>query len=355
MLNLYSVRPKGFNIGNDAIFIALGHFIRGAFTQPFNLITLPATTRYESQRKGGLTAQTIYEINRNGGGVIVGGGNLYENNELEIDAVALQALSKPLMICSVSRGKVYDENRQLVDRTNVMPDDKIRLLHSRAQISLSRDIATTEYLGHIGCNTSLGGCPTLFMNEIPQHFVPMLGNERTDALISIRSPNLMSIPVRRQYETRDVVIQLLDLLKIKGYKNVKLLCHDHRDIEFANSIPDVQYFYTDDVYTYLTLLRNTGVCISFRLHAFLPCLSFDIPAINISYDQRSLSMMETIGMTDWNIDFLSDNVVNEVAYRLDNLGALHELTAKNRAACWPALRESLSQGFSRFSQLVTEQ
>ncbi len=40
-------------------------------------------------------AQTVYEINRFGHGVVVGGGNLYENGELEINPVALKALEKP--------------------------------------------------------------------------------------------------------------------------------------------------------------------------------------------------------------------------------------------------------------------
>ena len=352
MINLYSIRPKGFNIGNDAIFIGLQHFMRQNFKRPFNIITLPATTKYEGQRKGGFSAQTVYEINRNGDGVIVGGGNLYENNELDIDPIAINALNKPLMVCSVSRGRIYNESMELVDRTNVMSDSKIQLLHSKTDISLSRDIATTDYLQSIQCNTILGGCPTLFMNEIPQHLVPMLGNEKTDALISIRTPSLMSIPIKNQYDTREKCIQIVELLKNKGYNNIKFLCHDHRDIEFANSIPDIGYYYTDDIYTYLTLLRNTKLNITFRLHSFLPCLAFGIPAIKISYDERALSMMDTISMDEWNIDYLKDDVLIEVENRINNLSDLKAISSKNKNGKWQDLKGQLNDGFLKFGELI---
>lgn len=352
MINLYSIRPKGFNIGNDAIFVGIQHFLRQTIKVPFNIITLPATTKYEGQRKGGFSAQTVYEINRNGNGIIAGGGNFYENNELDVDSIAIEALEKPLMLCSVSRGKIYNDSLQLVTRTNVMPDNKIKLLHSKANISLSRDIATTEHLRSIGCNTTLGGCPTLYMNEIPQHLVPLMGYEKIDALISIRSPSLMSIPIKKQYETRETIIELISILKNKGYKNIKFLCHDHRDIEFANSVTEIEYYYTDDIYTYLTLLRNTKLCLTFRLHSFLPCLAFNVPTIKISYDERALSMMETINMQDWNIDYLKDNVINEVDYRIDNLNDLNQISEKNRNTKWKELKYDLLQGFTQFSELI---
>lgn len=354
MINLYSIRPKGFNIGNEAIFIGVQHFMRQNFKQPFNIITLPATTKYEGQRKGGFSSQTVYEMNRNGDGVIVGGGNLYENNELDIDPIAIKALEIPLMVCSVSRGKIYNNDLQLVDRTNVMPDSKIQLLHSKTDISLSRDIATTEYLKSINCKTSLGGCPTLFMNDIPQHHVPMMGKEKTDALISIRTPSLMSIPIKNQYETRGNIIEIINLLKRKGYKNIKFLCHDHRDIEFANSVPDIDYYYTDDIYTYLTLLRNTKINIAFRLHSFLPCLAFGIPAIKISYDQRALSMMDTINMSEWNINYLKDNLISEINNRIDNIDDLKSISERNRNGKWKILKEKLNTEFSNFGDLISK-
>ena len=354
MINLYSIRPKGFNIGNDVIFLGLSHFVRQAFNGGLNIITLPATSKYEAQKKAGLSSQTIYEINQFGHGVIVGGGNLYENGELEVNATALKALERPLMIFSVSRGKIYNKEVNLVDRTDVMTDEKIALINRHAAISLSRDQATHDYINGLGGSSILGGCPTLFLDEITQHVVQVADEDRTDALISIRTPTLMSIPVGYQYELRNQMVALIELLQAKGYRKVKILCHDHRDIPFAASFEDVDYLYTEDVFTYLSFLRNTRLNVTFRLHSFLPCLALGVPAIKISYDQRASSMLDTLGMDQWNINLLKQNVLQEVENRLDNLGDLDAMIKQLRQGLWPDLRQTLMTHCARFAEMACE-
>ena len=354
MINLYSIRPKGFNIGNDVIYIGINHFIREAFKKNFNVISLPATTKYESQKKGGISSQTVYEINQFGHGLIVGGGNLYENGELEVNGNALNALEKPMMIFSVSRGRIYNKNLELVNRTDVMTDDKIKLVNEKASISLSRDIATKSHIDNLSAPNILGGCPTLFINEIPQHLVPLLDADKTDALISIRTPTLMSIPVAYQYQMREDMIKIFELLKRKGYKNIKILCHDHRDIPFAASFGNIDYVYTEDVYTYLTYLRNTKLNLTFRLHSFIPCLSYAVPAIKISYDERAISMLDTLGMNDWNINMLKDNVLKEIENRIDNIEDLKGIKAKLKKTVWQDLHNTMTNSCQKFYELVEQ-
>lgn len=354
MKNIYSIRPKGFNIGNDVIYLGINHFIRMAFKENYNVISLPATGKYEAHRKAGLSSQTIYELNQLGHGLIVGGGNLYENGELEVNPIALKALEKPMMIFSVSRGKIYNRSLELVDRTDTMADEKLKTLHQYADISLSRDQATKEYLDSLDCSNTLGGCPTLFINEIPQHLVPIMETDHTDALISIRTPSLMSIPVEYQYRLREQMVQMISLLKKKGYKNVKFLCHDHRDIPFAASFEEMEYLYTEDVYTYLTYLRNTRLNLTFRLHSFIPCLSYDVPTIKISYDQRALSMLETLGMEDWNIDLLKDDLLKEVENRIDNIQDLEAIKSGLSKGKWADLRKTIVTNCDKFAALVNE-
>lgn len=351
MINLFSIRPKGFNIGNDVIYLGVNHFVRLAFKENYNVISLPATSKYESQKKAGLSSQTVYDINQFGDGVIIGGGNLYENGELEINPVALKALEKPLMIFSVSRGRIFNKNHQLVDRTDVMTDDKLRLVNERADFSLSRDIETQKYIKSIGVETQLGGCPTLFINEIPQHLVPLLDADKTDALISIRTPNLMSIPVADQYEMREHFIKIIELLKRKGYKNVRFLCHDHRDIPFAASFKGIDYVYTEDVYTYLTYLRNTRLNLTYRLHSFIPCLSYNIPTIKISYDERAISMLKTLGLDEWNINMFQSDVLSEIEYRLDHLAELETLKESLKEK-WNTLRNTMLEASNQFANQV---
>ncbi len=351
MVNIYSIRPKGFNIGNDVIYLALNHFIRQAFEKNLNLISLPATGKYETNRKAGLSSETIYEINQFGHGVIIGGGNLYENGELEIDNIALKALEKPLMIFSVSRGMIFNKQLKMVERTNVMSDEKISLLNRKADISLSRDKATFEFINNLGEKNILGGCPTLFINEIPQHLVPLSMSEKTDALISIRTPSLMSIPSSSQHKIRKDIIEIINLLKKKNYKNIKLLCHDHRDIPFADSF-DIEYLYTEDVYTFLSYLRNTRLSITYRLHSFLPCLSFNIPTINLSYDQRSISMLDTLNIAKWNINILKENVLNEIEDRINRLDDLNLIKDDLKNNVWRDLKDNMVDACTKFSKLV---
>ncbi|MFT5167216.1 MAG: hypothetical protein ACI8P3_002453 [Saprospiraceae bacterium] len=355
MINLYSIRPKGFNIGNDVIYLGINHFIREAFKENYNVISLPATGKYENQKKAGLSAQTIYEINRFGSGVIIGGGNLYENGELEVNQTALKALERPMMIFSVSRGKVYNEQLELVNRTDVMTDATIKMINDRADISMSRDKATKAHIDSLGCKNIVGGCPTLFINEMPQHLVPISKEDQTDVLISIRTPTLMSVPVSFQYELRGQMQEMINMLKTKGYSNIKILCHDHRDIPFAASFGDVDYLYTEDVYTYLTYLKNTKLNVTFRLHSFIPCLAYDIPTIKISYDQRAISMLDTLGMDDWNINYVKDNVLKEVEHRIDNMGDLDNMKKTLNAGLWKENRAVISDNCAKFVDMVKNQ
>lgn len=352
MTNLYSIRPKGFNIGNDAIYIGVNHFIRQVFKGSYNVISLPATGKYEGHRKAGLSSQTIYEVNQFGDGLIIGGGNLYENGELEVNHTALKALEKPMMVFAVSRGRVYNSKKILVDRTDVMTDRDIKAINDKAIVSLSRDHATKAYVDSLGSDNLLGGCPTLFMNEIPQHYVPLMDTDKTDALISIRTPSLMSIPVDYQYNLRDELLEIIEVLKNQGYKNIKFLCHDHRDIPFAASFKDIDYLYTEDIYTYLTYLRNTRLNVTFRLHSFLPCMAFEIPAIKISYDQRAISMMDTIGMDEWNIKMLEVDPVKELEARLKSISDLDAMKNKLRTTVWQDLKDVITSNCMKFAEQV---
>lgn len=352
MVNIYCIRPKGFNIGNDVIFLALNHFIRAAFRENVNLISLPATSKYEAQKKAGVTPQTVYEINQYGSGLIIGGGNLYENGELEATPQALKALEVPLMMFSLSRGKIYNQKLNLVDRTDVMSDEKIIMLNKRADFSLSRDKATKEFIEGLGCKNVVAGCPTLFLDEVQLQGIAEAEKDKTDVLISVRTPTLMSVPIQHQFRVREDIIKIYDYLKASGHRNIKLLCHDHRDIPFAASFQGMEYLYTEDVYKYLSFLKNTGLNITYRLHSFLPCLSFGVPSIKISYDQRALSLIETIGMADWNINMLFSDVAEDVISRIESLGRLEQLRQGCKTDIWKGLRETITEKFASFVSMV---
>ncbi len=307
MITLYCIRPKGLNIGNDAIHMAMQHFVYEAFGEVVNLVSLPATGRYENHLHAGLTPRTIHEINQYGHGVIVGGGNLYENGELDVNLDALESLHVPLMLFSLSHGRIFGRGGRLVARTDSMPQRTVMALDRRASFALARDEATGAYLRQIGCRQcDVGGCPTIFLDRVADRLPHLPDANRRRVLISIRNPTLMNVPPARQSRVWDDVAAMIDWLRREDLGEVALLCHDPRDIAFAASFPGVEYMYTGDVYTFLALLRACLLSVSYRLHAFLPCIAFGTPAIAITYDERAMSLIETVGLSDWSIDMLRE-------------------------------------------------
>ena len=353
MKNLFCIRPKGFNVGNDAIYMAMQHFIYNAFGEVVNLISLPATSRYENHANAGLTSRTIYDINQYGHGVIIGGGNLYENGELDVNLDALQALEVPMMIFSVSRGRVYNRSLNLVARTDTMPDRVMQALDQKSCAALFRDHATGDHLKKIGCkHTDVGGCPTVFLDRIAHRLPQVPENLAETALVSVRIPSLMSIPLDRQSQVYGDIQRIIELLRARGFQDTRLLCHDHRDIAFAASFSGIDYVYTGDVYTYLAMLRECALNVSYRLHSFLPCMSFGRPTIKISYDERALSLIETVGLDDWNINMVEQpNVAEQVVNRLDRLSELNERRAELKSD-WHSMYCRFDRQFREFAQHV---
>jgi len=349
-MNVFCIRPKGLNIGNDVIYIGMKYFLENALGYHPNIITLPATTRYETSQRAGLTAATIYEINQYGHGVIVGGGNLYENNELDMDLNALQALEVPLFTFSLSRGRVYNRRNKLVDRTDRMPDEKILALNRTAAMSSVRDEATQKYLTDIGCrDVSLSACPTMFVDRIAASLPEISERQQNLTLVSVRQPSLMNIPLSRQAQVRQDVREIVDFLKSEGHKPV-LFCHDQRDIPFAASFPGLDYIYVEDVLKYLAILKSCWLNVSYRLHSVLPCLAYGAPVIAISYDERGLSLLETVGYGDWNIDMMAaDSIKDAVAARFGDLASLPARRKANTGA-WNGFYDTISGLFATFAE-----
>lgn len=353
MITLFNIRPRALNVGNDIIAIGLRSYLREAFGELVNVISLPATSKYEAHGKAGLDAATVYEINQYGHGVIIGGGNLYENGELQLDLNALNALEAPLMLFSLSMGRIYGRLDRLVRRTNAMPDDRILRLSEKAIANFGRCQATFDYLNGIGVsNVELGGCPTLYLEETAGSLPVVPPSGRGMVLLSIRNPSLMSIPMEKRANVRTHIQGIVALLEAKGYGRPRLLCHDYRDIEFAASFKDLEYIYVDDPQMFLAILKAARLNVTYRLHSALPCLSFGTPCVKISYDERALSLLETVGYGDWNIDMIkTPDVVTAVADRLDHLGELQYLK-KHTQKVRDDLRAVNRAGFARFANAV---
>jgi polysaccharide pyruvyl transferase WcaK-like protein len=351
MITIFSIRPKAFNVGNDAIFRGLQHLLKRTFGAAVNLIQLPATAQYESIAQAGLSKRTVHAINQYGHGVIIGGGNLYENGELEIDANALSALEPPLLIFSLSMGRIYNRRGELVRRTDAMRNELATEINLRAKYSLARDEATLQYLHGLGMDhVRLGGCPTTMLDEVPLRDQTS-AHDRGVTWISIRTPELMSVPLHYRAKVPDEVRDIIELLRKHGHQDVRLLCHDHRDIPFAASFSGVEYAYTADVDDYLALLRHCRLTVTYRLHSALPCVAFGRPFIKLSYDERGLSMFKTLGLDEWNINAVTGDAASAVRDRLSRLPEFPRILERASPQI-ATLHETINDTFAAFAEEV---
>ena len=314
---VFHITPHGpgLNVGNFAISKAIRSLLR-EINNDINILTIDA---HGEKKLSGLNKQVIHEANLYGSGILVGGGNLYENNELIVDRNAIKSLQVPLGLFSISIGKIYNNKIKLSRRTDVMPDETIKDLHKIAKFSLSRDLATYNHLKSIKIkNSKLGLCPTLFLNDYFDTLNKFNDIGKGDILCNKKSrideySNIFQPKVAQ-------FIKNIYLKLKKSKKNVKIVCNDMRDISFVNSIGISEYIYTGEVDEYLTRLKNASLVISLRLHATLPCLSFGTRCINLSYDERSMSLMKSIGLENWDIKVLnSKNLLEEVSIKIDQI------------------------------------
>jgi hypothetical protein len=353
LITIFCVRAKRFNIGNDTIFLGVRHLLHAAFGVPINIVQVPAVENDGHGTLSGLLPKAIHQMNQYGHGVVVGGGNLYENDGLDVDVHALAALRLPLMLFSLSHGRIYSHRHEMVPRTDAMPASVVVALNEQAALSVARDDATLKYLRTLGLTKSvMGGCPSLLLAQLPLP-VPSGPDVSAGTLLSVRHPQLMNVPLRSEARMHGTVLRLVEMLEADGLGPVRILCHDTRDLMFASSLGDLEYIVPDDVYSYLALLRRARLVVSFRLHAFVPCLSFGTPAINISYDERSLSLVRTLGFESWDIDFVrSGDVVGEVR---DRCGRLDEFATQRLSAqpLWQHLETVMRSAMSTFAGLVT--
>jgi polysaccharide pyruvyl transferase WcaK-like protein len=176
-------------------------------------------------------------------------------------------------------------------------------------------------------------------------------NEDKDVtLISVRNPVLMNISLLKQSEIQNDIYKIIELLKQNGHVKIRLLCHDHRDISFAASFKNVPYMYVDEPLNYLALLKNCRLNITYRVHSALPCMAFKTPFIKLSYDERAISLMETLGFKEWNINIVNtSNLLKEIKYRINNLDKI-EIYLKKAKKIWLELKTTQENAMKKFAK-----
>ena len=358
MYTIANVHPFGHNVGNHAIHLALRQMLYETFGRLVSIIEFPATIISGETGSSGLTPASVHEINRFADGVIVGGGNIFENDAIDVDDEALSALQPPMMLFSNSWGRIYDRFERLAARSDSISTRKFSLLLDRADISLSRD-STTHSLAHaLNSKDELGWCPTIGLSRYRQVLPPLPESEKVGALISIRTPQLMNVPYRFQYRIPGYIEQAIDELRAAGHDRVRILCNDSRDLDFATVFrfsKSVDSIFASDVHEYLSLLSQASTVVSFRLHATLPAISFGTPAINIAYDERSESLCRDLDIDDASLHMihLGESFSACLRERIGQGGYSAE-DHKEKHDDWAAKVEFQLQSLQRFKSLVSD-
>lgn len=359
MFTIANIRPFGHNVGNTAISFAIKNMMYDSFGRLITVIDYPATSRHETTAKAGLSKQTIHEINRFADGVIIGGGNLYENNEIDVDPEALKHLIPPMMLFSNSRGRIYGRNNTLQERSDVISDSKLSNLVNKATISASRDSATHNYIkDNLGLDDVLGYCPTINLCDY-EYLLPKLPeNEEVGALISIRTPGLMNLPISKQSSIQGDIELSINALRESGHKRVRILCNDSRDLDFAVQFKGAMKadpLFTNDVYQYLSLIKNASMLVSYRLHATLPAVSFTTPVVNITYDERAESICQDLGILSESIKMVGNgsNTRDLIRNKIIS-GGYKSSTDKKRQAIWKDISATQKSLFDNFRNQIED-
>jgi exopolysaccharide biosynthesis predicted pyruvyltransferase EpsI len=317
MKNIYVVRPTGFNIGNHIIFAGIRKLFRENSEHSLNFITIPASRKYDNFGKPGLTASSIHEINQYGDYVVLGGGNLFENGELDVDSSSISALRVPLLILGVSWGRIYGRDGALTPRTDSISDDKLKSLISRAALVSVRENSTLEKVSSFRDDCQVDGCPSINIStEAFRKSKSSLGS--SVVLIPIRHPNLMNIMPIHQNQVASDIYAIISHIERRNLKPI-LVCHDHRDISFASLFQGTPYIYEESVSSFLSLISNVKAIVSYRLHATIPSLVLETPTLNISYDERAQSLLTFHKAERLNVNMLGENVVSRVERFLDDV------------------------------------
>lgn len=356
MYTIANIRPMGQNVGNHAIHFGLKQLVHGAFGRMVSVIDYPSSHLPGDSGVCGITAESVNEINRFADGVIVGGGNLYENGSLKIETTALQALKPPLMLFSNSWGRTYDRFDSLMPRSDSISSSDLRGLVERADFSLSRDSATHNLISSMGLDDSLGWCPTIGLSKYLRHLPPLPESEKVGALVSIRTPQLMNVSARHQRRIPETIEQVIDFLRSSGYSRVRVLCNDRRDLDFATLFKHskgVDAVFTSDVYEYLSLLENANFLVSFRLHATLPAISFGTPLVNLSYDERASSLIQDLGVESSSINLVeqNENLIALLGNKIRDGGFVASASTQSK---WEKFQQIQVTYFSRFRSKVSE-
>lgn len=268
----------------------------------------------------GLKETNIYYSNRYADAVIVGGSDQYNNWSPKIDAKEIQELIPPLFLIGlgVSSKDLYEKPR--IDEKKYFND--ILKTNQKSVLSSVRDNITNEFLKETGFNDAIvTGCPALFLHDNKIHI-----NDSKNVMLTFPYPLLHNKKDEKYDVLYDLIKWIIRYVKEKDLNPI-IVCHDDRDVPKAQELfSENDIFYSNYPEDYLELYDSARFVIGSRLHATIVSAGIGIPSININLDLRGIGYTKTFGLSQWNLNYDNNQLINEVKYRIDCL-LKNDLTA----------------------------
>ena len=253
------------------------------------------TSEFLDQLRSPLSRRMISKINRNDLAVI-GGGGLYSEHALPLDASALAAVKIPIVVF----GAGYNEHLggESLDEAQLQ---SLRELNERAALSSVRDEVSRKLLERLGFKVPVTGDPALFLasrkTALRLQAPPRIGlNLAThgwrlqDQYLPALLDTLTTVgeELRREYKA-----QLFYLVHTRAERKVArelrrrlpglLVCHP--------SAPRLLYVY-----------QQLDLVVSMMLHSSIFGLAAAVPVINVAYDRKNHAFMQSIGHPERCVD-----------------------------------------------------
>jgi exopolysaccharide biosynthesis predicted pyruvyltransferase EpsI len=304
-LNIAILRPFGGNVGNHVINRSVKYLLKNQ--NPFdelNIIDIPASKKLDSGLFSGLDKNSVFYLNEVADGIIIGGGNLFENGEVDAEPVALRALRPPLMLFSNSLGRIIGRHDNYIDRSDSSNTATLKELHDTSRIALARDSSTVKVLAdRHGCVAELGWCPTIHTDVAYGPLLPTTAKSKK-IYISIRNPDRISGSDFQKYRVTNAIEELILLVSREYGAEAIILCNDLRDLKYAmylNKRYNTKFEYTADDVEFVTKLKSAKLVFSFRLHTTIPCVALGTNVLNFSYDERAECLISDLELNNQSV------------------------------------------------------
>lgn len=339
-MKVIHICPSTQNKGDD--FVAIG--IKKLFYElipniDYRQIAANSKIDFNNFRIGGITKNTIDLLNSSDL-IVVGGSNLYETMQIEIEVDSLDKLIKPVILIGIGTG--WDFKSPRPPQFSTENEYVIKKLHDKAIGSSVRDKMTKRVLENIGIdNVTVTGCPAALIYNQPLKkaedqniYISCLPYRMFEPQSFDPRINLWRASYKRK---RAITNSYFKLLKLLDFHKIpfKIFVTDFRDIPIAQkNNHDKEVIVSSEPQELLMRLNEATTVIGYRLHSCIPSVGMGIPIVPIIADGRSMAFVETFELSELSVNpmepFAEQHIYNLIIQGLNSKNQLWQHMIEKR-------------------------